>query len=144
MKKKYKKIIIWGSVLFPILLMTYFLSKEHIHTGETRKLRVYNIDNKLIIFGMFETVPLPTNSYLSSSDYYFKDGKLIIRLYNRLTFTKSFFYKLYIPVSKIPDEIYIEDGNGELKEYPLTQNDSKALQFDSNKMGEYVVAKKRE
>lgn len=118
MKKKYKIICLaLAIILIPVLLAVWLITKENKVTPEELDyLRAYKNQNKLILVGAWEA---PGGAYLSSASHQYKDGKLIVKLYGKNTLHKSRIFNLTLPISQIPDAVYIDDGTENYFELPI-------------------------
>jgi hypothetical protein len=123
--KRGKKILLSAALIFFLLshsFLWYFFMKQHIVSGEIDFIKAYKVNNELFIEGHWDAFIF--SQRLTSSTYRIKDEKLIIKLYARTTISTPPYFLVHIPVSKIPNIVYIDDETGELHELHTTPKDS--------------------
>ena len=104
-------------------MIVIFFTKQNIVLQNIDYLAASKVNNKLYINGHWDAFII-LSKRLTASDSRYKDGKLIIRLYDRNTLLRtSPYFLVHIPVSQIPDVVYIDDKTGELKALPVEEKE---------------------
>ena len=142
MKKKYIKIsIVLAVILVLVSLVLYDATKEEHVFWEPDNIGAYKVNNKLYING--EWGNYITSPCLTSADYKIENEKVIIRLFARSPSLKSPYFSVYVPVSKIPDTVYIDFANNKLDALEVQSSDGGST-MNKRAMKDAMTANKKE
>jgi len=120
MKKKYKNTLIIIGIFTLIILWIIYDCLREVHVDwELDSLRAYKINNRLFLRG--EWIAFGISPHLTSCDYRIENNKLIISLFARSPSFKSPYFNVYLPISKIPDKVYVDYGKNKIDELDVME-----------------------